>query len=131
MTPSQLKKLVEEQAGLIEKKEAGTITDVEQQRLSDVTVLILEDEELVEAEKALAAEKKAQKEKKKEYEVPVGEEGYFHVSQWKGDRFDPRTGKEVASKTVQKYSPADFANFKKYAPSLGYTIEILHEPVKK
>jgi len=120
---------------LLEKKEAGTITDIEQTRLGEVTGIIIDDEELAEelkqaADKALA-EKQLKKAEKKGYTCPEGEEDHFHVAQWKGDLFDPKTGKEVASKTVQKYGIKEFANFAKYAASLGYTYEILYDPTKK
>lgn len=128
-------KLQEEHKTLLEKKEAGTITDSEQARLGEVTGIIIDDEELAEeqkqaAEKALA-EKQLKKAEKKGYEVPEGEEDFVHVSQWKGDLFDPKTGKEVASKTIQKYDAKEFANFAKYSTSLGYSYEVLYTPAKK
>lgn len=136
MTKAQLKSLQEEQTQLLEKKTAEVITDEEQSRLTEVSLQLLDHEEAEEAAeevaKALELKKAGEqaKSKKAEYTAPEGEENFVHVSQWKGDAFDPKTGNPTNTKHIQKYGKAEFENFKKNAAALGYSFEVLYQPSK-
>jgi hypothetical protein len=37
-------------------------------------------------------------------------------------------GKKVSSGRVQKFTPQAYANFEKNAKSLGYSVDVLHQP---
>ena len=114
----QLEQLKAEQAQLVAKKEASKLTKVEQERLTALTGEIIDIETDGETQKSIG------------YEVPEGEEGVYHVLQWRGNAFDPNTGEEVSKNYVQKYNAGDFKNFETHARGLGYMYEVLHAPKK-
>lgn len=64
----------------------------------------------------------------KAYQVPKGEEGLVHARIIR-EEYDPKTGKPLFKAFVQKWNPAEWANFLR-APH-GYTVqEVLHDPAK-
>ena len=67
----------------------------------------------------------------KEYAVSQDERNLYHVLLLKGNRYDPKTGAELASPFIQKFAAKDFKNFQTYATQLGYTeVTILFDPTK-
>lgn len=69
----------------------------------------------------------ASAEKKKAYNVPKGEEGYFHVEMDK-PYFNPATGKKESKSFVQKFNVKEWPQIKAHHKALGYTATILHAP---
>ena len=88
----------------------------------------------------LAADDEAPKEeetpKKEEaqaakYEVPKGTEKLVHVKLSTGNRFDPKTGKEINKPVPQTFNYGEWQLFKKNYKLLGYTItEVMNDPFK-
>lgn len=66
---------------------------------------------------------------KEEYKPEPGSEGCVHLRAFRGNRFDPKTARELVKPTRMILNRAEWINFKKYYASLGYTVtEILHDP---
>lgn len=63
------------------------------------------------------------------YIVPKGEEKHWHVIQEKKE-FDRNTGKQMSRPTLQKYDTKCYPQTRKYLIDAGYTITVLHDPVK-
>lgn len=126
----ELKELSSEKEQLLQAKKANekAFTKEQQERLSKVTEDIVDLEEQIElapadeAPKAIAAEK---------YEVPKGTEKLVHVKLSTGNRFDPKTGKEINKPVPQMFNYGEWQLFKKNYKLLGYTItEVMNDPFK-
>ena len=77
----------------------------------------------------LAPEDKAPEAKK--YEVPKGTEKLVHVKLSTGNRYDPKTGKEINKPVPQMFNYGEWQLFKKNYKLLGYTItEVMNDPFK-
>lgn len=67
-----------------------------------------------------------------EYAVSPDERHLYHVLLLKGNRYNPKTGAELAKPFIQKFAVKDFKNFQAYAAQLGYTeVTILFDPTKQ
>lgn len=66
-----------------------------------------------------------------EYEVPKGTEKLVHVKLSTGNRYDPKTGKEINKPVPQTFNYGEWQLFKKNYKLLGYTIvEVMNDPFK-
>ena len=63
------------------------------------------------------------------YIVPKGEERSWHVIQEKKE-FDRNTGKQLSRPVLQKYDTKCYPQTRKYLMDAGYTITVLHDPIK-
>lgn len=63
------------------------------------------------------------------YIVPQGEEKSWHVIQEKKE-FDRNTGKQLSRPVLQKYDTKCYPQTRKYLMDAGYTITVLHDPIK-
>ena len=63
------------------------------------------------------------------YIVPQGEEKSWHVIQEKKE-FDRNTGRQLSRPVLQKYDMKCYPQTRKYLLDAGYTITVLHDPVK-
>ena len=63
------------------------------------------------------------------YIVPQREERHWHVLQEKVE-FDRNTGKRLSRPALQKYDTKSYPATLKYLKDAGYTITVLHDPVK-
>ena len=63
------------------------------------------------------------------YIVPKGEEKSWHVIQEKKE-FDRNTGKQLSRPMLQKYDTKCYPQTRKYLTDAGYTITVLHDPIK-
>lgn len=63
------------------------------------------------------------------YIVPKGEEKSWHVIQEKKE-FDRNTGRQLSRPVLQKYDMKCYPQTRKYLMDAGYTITVLHNPVK-
>jgi hypothetical protein len=63
------------------------------------------------------------------YIVPKGEERSWHVIQEKKE-FDRNTGKQLSRPMLQKYDTKCYPQTRKYLMDAGYTITVLHDPIK-
>ena len=65
------------------------------------------------------------------YEVPKGTEKLVHVKLSTGNRYDPKTGKEINKPVPQTFNYGEWQLFKKNYKLLGYTItEVMNDPFK-
>lgn len=123
----ELKELSSEKEQLLQAKKANekTFTKEQQERLSKVTEDIVDLEEQIELAPADEAPKAAN------YEVPKGTEKLVHVKLSTGNRFDPKTGKEINKPVPQMFNYGEWQLFKKNYKLLGYTItEVMNDPFK-
>lgn len=108
------------------KANEKTFTKEQQERLSKVTEDIIDLEEQIELAPADEAPTAAKK-----YEVPKGTEKLVHVKLSTGNRFDPKTGKEINKPVPQTFNYGEWQLFKKNYKLLGYTItEVMNDPFK-
>ena len=63
------------------------------------------------------------------YIVPQREERHWHVLQEKVE-FDRNTGKRLSRPALQKYDTKSYPATLKYLKDAGYTITVLHDPIK-
>ena len=124
---SQLKSLKLQKDSLVVKKNKGTITPEETDKLSEVVMAIIDAEEALEAIEKAAAMPVANS----NYQVSPKEAHLYHVLITKGSKFDPETGKPLNTPYKQIFTAPEYAQLKTNAPSLGIKIDILHQPVKK
>lgn len=123
----ELKELSSEKEQLLQTKKANekAFTKEQQARLNEVTEAIVDMEEQIE----LAPEGNAPETKK--YEVPKGTEKLVQVKLSTGNRFDPKTGKEINKPIPQMFNYGEWELFKKNYKLLGYTItEVMNDPFK-
>lgn len=123
----ELKELSSEKAQLLQAKKANekAFTKEQQARLNEVTEAVVDMEEQIE----LAPEDEAPEAKK--YEVPKGTEKLVQVKLSTGNRFDPKTGKEINKPVPQMFNYGEWELFKKNYKLLGYTItEVMNDPFK-
>lgn len=100
------------------KADSKAFSPEQQQRLNEVAEAIVDLEEQIE----LAGEEPT-------FEVPKGTEKMVHVKIAEGNRFDPKTGKEINFPKYQAFTYGEWQLFKKNHKLLGYTIvEVLHDP---
>ena len=65
------------------------------------------------------------------YEVPKGTEKLVHVKLSTGNRYDPKTGREINKPVPQMFNYGEWQLFKKNYKLLGYTIvEVMNDPFK-
>lgn len=126
----ELKELSSEKEQLLQAKKAdeNAFTKEQQARLSKVTEDIIDLEEQIELAPADEAPKTATT---AEYEVPKGTEKLVHVKLSTGNRYDPKTGKEINKPVPQTFNYGEWQLFKKNYKLLGYTIvEVMNDPFK-
>lgn len=120
----ELEKLSSEKEQLLAAKKANekAFTKEQQARLTEVTEAVVDIEEQIE----LVGDEKPEK---PIYDVPKGTEKMVHVKIISGNRFDPKTGKEINYPIIQMFTFGEWELFKKNHKLLGYTItEVLHDP---
>lgn len=125
-----MKELSSEKEQLLQAKKANerAFTKEQQARLSKVTEDIVDLEEQIELAPADEAPKAATTAK---YEVPKGTEKLVHVKLSTGNRYDPKTGKEINKPVPQTFNYGEWQLFKKNYKLLGYTItEVMNDPFK-
>jgi ElaB/YqjD/DUF883 family membrane-anchored ribosome-binding protein len=126
----ELKELSSEKEQLLQTKKANekAFTKEQQARLNKVTEDIVDLEEQIELAPADETPKTATAVK---YEVPKGTEKLVHVKLSTGNRFDPKTGKEINKPVPQMFNYGEWELFKKNYKLLGYTItEVMNDPFK-
>lgn len=126
----ELKELSSEKEQLLQAKKANerAFTKEQQARLSKVTEDIVDLEEQIELAPADEAPKTATTAK---YEVPKGTEKLVQVKLSTGNRYDPKTGKEINKPVPQMFNYGEWQLFKKNYKLLGYTIvEVMNDPFK-
>lgn len=126
----ELKELSSEKEQLLQAKKANekAFTKEQQARLSKVTEDIVDLEEQIELAPADEAPKMATTAK---YEVPKGTEKLVQVKLSTGNRYDPKTGKEINKPVPQMFNYGEWQLFKKNYKLLGYTIvEVMNDPFK-
>ena len=126
----ELKELSSEKEQLLQAKKADekAFTKEQQARLSKVTEDIVDLEEQIELAPADEAPKTATTAK---YEVPKGTEKLVQVKLSTGNRYDPKTGKEINKPVPQTFNYGEWQLFKKNYKLLGYTIvEVMNDPFK-
>ena len=126
----ELKELSSEKEQLLQAKKADekAFTKEQQARLSKVTEDIIDLEEQIELAPADEAPKTATTAK---YEVPKGTEKLVHVKLSTGNRYDPKTGREINMPVPQTFNYGEWQLFKKNYKLLGYTIvEVMNDPFK-
>lgn len=92
-------------------------TKKQQARLDEVAELIIDLEEQIELAADEATEAPADG-----YRPEPGTEHLVHLSIVRGRRFDENTGKELSTPYTQRFTYAEYLNFKKNASMIGYTI---------
>lgn len=115
----ELEQLNSEKEQLLQIKNASekNFTEEQQARLSDVTEAIFDLEEQIE----LAPSEK----------IAKGTEKMVQVRLISGNRFDPKTGKEIRTPSFQMFNFGEWELFKKNYKRLGYTItEVVNDPFK-
>ena len=125
-----MKELSSEKEQLLQAKKANerAFTKEQQARLSKVTEDIVDLEEQIELAPADEAPKTATTAK---YEVPKGTEKLVQVKLSTGNRYDPKTGKEINKPVPQMFNYGEWQLFKKNYKLLGYTItEVMNDPFK-
>ena len=126
----ELKELSSEKEQLLQAKKANekAFTKEQQARLSKVTEDIVDLEEQIELAPADEAPKTATTAK---YEVPKGTEKLVQVKLSTGNRYNPKTGKEINKPVPQMFNYGEWQLFKKNYKLLGYTIvEVMNDPFK-
>ena len=110
-----------DKAALEAQKAKGgpTWTESKQDELTEVTMFLVDAEDLLENWPDNS-----------KYQVPVGSEKCVHLKIFKGtNRYDSRTGKELRKPYVQMFSYAEWQLFKNNHKALGFSIiEVLHDP---
>lgn len=125
-----MKELSSEKEQLLQAKKANekAFTKEQQARLSKVTEDIVDLEEQIELAPADEAPKTATTAK---YEVPKGTKKLVQVKLSTGNRYDPKTGKEINKPVPQMFNYGEWQLFKKNYKLLGYTIvEVMNDPFK-
>lgn len=102
-----------------------------QDELNEVTLFLVDVEELIE-EKANEEGAKENNEEAKdasEYTPKKGTEKLVHAKISKGRRFDPTSGKELTKPYVQMFTYGEWKLFQQNHASIGFVIlEVLHNP---
>ena len=110
------------------KADEKAFTKEQQARLSKVAEDIIDLEEQIELAPVDETPKTATTAK---YEVPKGTEKLVHVKLSTGNRYDPKTGKEINKPVPQTFNYGEWQLFKKNYKLLGYTIvEVMNDPFK-
>ncbi len=123
----ELKELSSEKEQLLQAKKANekAFTKEQQARLNKVTEDIVDLEEQIE----LAPADEAPKATAAKNEAPKSTEKLVHVKLSTGNRFDPKTGKEIDKPVPQMFNYGEWQLFKKNYKLLGYTItEVMNDP---
>lgn len=63
------------------------------------------------------------------YEVPKGEEKYYHA-RIEVKKFDSNTGERQSIPRIQKFGSKGFKTIQKNLKKQGYTVDVLHDPTK-
>lgn len=102
-------------------KDAKAFTKEQQAKLDELVSKVVDLEEQIETAEEATETKK--------YEAPAGTEKMVHLMIIKGNRFDAKTGKEIAHPRFQIFNYGEWQLFKQNFTRLGYTItEVLHDP---
>jgi hypothetical protein len=124
-------KTKKEQLLAAKKADEKAFTAKQQEQLDKIAEAIIDLEEqieLMEDEPAPTPTEKKQ-EVKATYSIPKGTEKMVHVKIIQGNRFNPKTGKEINFPVVQLFNHGEWLLFKKNFKLLGYTItEVLNDP---
>lgn len=125
-----MKELSSEKEQLLQAKKTNekAFTKEQQARLNEVTEAVVDLEEQIE----LASEDETPKAAgTKKYEIAKGTEKLVQVKISMGNRFDPKTGKEINKAVPQSFNFGEWDLFKKNYKLLGYTIvEVINDPFK-
>ena len=136
----QLRTLSYEELGVHKKNAGETKAELEalkakggkawtqelQEKLNEVTLFLVDLEEVLEEKEALQVEKPEQK---GSYVPQKGTEEMVHLSIVQGRRFNPMSGKEESAPYIQMFTFPEWQLFKKHFVSLGYSImSVLHDP---
>ena len=122
----ELSELNSEKEQLLQAKKANekAFTKEQQARLDEVAESIVDLEEQIE----LAPDDETSQSK---YVLPKGTEKMVHVKLSTGNRYDPKTGKEINKPIPQMFTFGEWELFKKNYKLLGYTItEVMNDPYK-
>lgn len=122
---SRLMDLEAAKSSLVVKKNKGTITATETKQLNAVV------SELVDIEEELAKLEATATVETPTYAVNPREAHLYHVKVTKGSKFDPETGKPLNTPFVQKFTEPEYKQLVGSLGSLGYKLEVLHQPIKK
>jgi hypothetical protein len=118
----ELKELSSEKEQLLQAKKANekSFTKEQQARLNEVTEAVVDLEEQIEL---------APNDEKATYTVPKGTEKMVHVMLSTGNRYDPKTGKEINKPLPQMFTFGEWQLFKKNYKLLGYTVTaVMNDP---
>lgn len=136
----QLKTLSYEELGVHKKNAGETKAELEalkakggkawtqelQEKLNEVTLFLVDLEEVLEEKEALQVE---EPEQMGSYVPQKGTEKMVHLSIVQGRRFNPMSGKEESAPYIQMFTFPEWQLFKKHFVSLGYSImSVLHDP---
>lgn len=136
----QLRTLSYEELGVHKKNAGETKAELEalkakggkawtqelQEKLNEVTLFLVDLEEVLEEKEALQVE---EPEQKGSYVPQKGTEKMVHLSIVQGRRFNPMSGKEESAPYIQMFTFPEWQLFKKHFVSLGYSImSVLHDP---
>lgn len=109
----------------VKKANEKAFTKEQQNRLNEVTEAIVDLEEQIE----LAPESETPE--AKVAAAPKGTEKLVQVKLSMGNRFDPKTGKEINKPVTQSFNYGEWQLFKKNYKLLGYTItDVMNDPFK-
>lgn len=131
-----MKELSSEKEQLLQAKKANekAFTKEQQARLNEVTEAVVDLEEQIELapeDETPKAPKTPKATEAKKYEVAKGTEKLVQVKISMGNRFDPKTGKEINKAVPQSFNFGEWELFKKNHKQLGYTIvEVMNDPFK-
>ena len=136
----QLRTLSYEELGVHKKNAGETKAELEalkakggkawtqelQEKLNEVTLFLVDLEDVLEEKEALQVE---EPEQKGSYVPQKGTEKMVHLSIVQGRRFNPMSGKEESAPCIQMFTFPEWQLFKKHFVSLGYSImSVLHDP---
>lgn len=122
----ELKELSSEKEQLLaaKKKDEKAFTKEQQERLNEVAESIVDLEEQIEL---IGDEKPAAQAPKNV--MPKGTEKMVYVKLSQGNRYDPKTGKEISKPVPQMFTYGEWQLFKKNYKQLGYSIvEVMNDP---
>lgn len=139
----ELKTLTYEELGTHKKSAGETKAELEalkakggkawtqelQEKLNEVTLFLVDLEEVLEEREALQTLQVEESEQKGFYVPQKGTEKMVHLSIVQGRRFNPMSGKEESAPYIQMFTFPEWQLFKKHFVSLGYSImSVLHDP---
>ena len=106
-----------------------------QEELNEVTLFLVDIEELIEKKESEATTEESTEKKESEatttdkYVPAKGTEKLVHLKISKGRRFDPESGKEITKPYVQTFTYGEWKLFQQNHKNIGFVIvETLHNP---